>query len=93
MKKTVKKALLIFVIALPILAIYFIHNRTGQIRLIVRGDDMGFSHAVNLGCVKAYQEGILTAVEVMVPCDYFLEAVEMLKENPGLDMRISGCCQ
>jgi predicted glycoside hydrolase/deacetylase ChbG (UPF0249 family) len=30
----------------------------------------------------------MTAVEVMVPCDHFLEAVEMLNENPGLDVGV-----
>jgi predicted glycoside hydrolase/deacetylase ChbG (UPF0249 family) len=49
---------------------------------------MGFSHYANVGCIKAYQQGILTAVEVMVPCEYFPEAVEMLKKNPGLDVGI-----
>lgn len=49
---------------------------------------MGFSHYANLGCIKAYQEGILTAVEVMATCDYFPEAVELLKKNPGLDVGI-----
>ena len=49
---------------------------------------MGFSHYANVGCIKAYQEGILTAVEVMVPCDYFPEAVELLKQNQGLDVGI-----
>jgi predicted glycoside hydrolase/deacetylase ChbG (UPF0249 family) len=83
-----KKVLVIFYITLFILIIIFVLNRDGQIRLIVRGDDMGFSHYANVGCIKAYQEGILTAVEVMVPCDYFLQAVEMLKENPGLDVGI-----
>jgi predicted glycoside hydrolase/deacetylase ChbG (UPF0249 family) len=83
-----RKILVIFFIILFVLIIYFVQNRDGQIRLIVRGDDMGFSHAANIGCIKAYQQGILTAVEVMVPCDSFLEAVEMLKENPGLDVGI-----
>lgn len=56
-----------------------------RIRLIVRGDDMGFCHAANTGCLEAYQKGILTCVEVMPPCAYFEEAVQMLNENPGLD--------
>ena len=47
---------------------------------------MGFSHGVNVACIKAYKERILTVVEVMVPCDNFLEAVDMLKEKPGLDV-------
>ena len=88
MKISVKKYLVIFYITLFVLIIIFIINRDGQIRLIVRGDDMGFSHYANLGCIKAYQEGILSAVEVMAPCDYFMEAVELLKKNPGLDVGI-----
>jgi hypothetical protein len=83
-----RKILALIYLILFILIIYFIWNRDGEIRLIVRGDDMGFSHYANMGCIKAYQEGILTAVEVMVPCDYFPEAVEMLKQNPGLDVGI-----
>jgi predicted glycoside hydrolase/deacetylase ChbG (UPF0249 family) len=77
-----------FCILIIISVLYFVHNRDGQIRLIVRGDDMGFSHEANVACIKAYQQGILTAVEVMAPCDYFLEAVEMLNENSGLDVGI-----
>jgi predicted glycoside hydrolase/deacetylase ChbG (UPF0249 family) len=82
------KLLALVYLILFVLLIYFLWNRDGQIRLIVRGDDMGFSHYANVGCIKAYQEGILTAVEVMVPCDYFPEAVELLKQNPGLDVGI-----
>ncbi len=88
MKISAKKYLLLLYITLFLLILIFITNRDGQIRLIVRGDDMGFSHYANLGCIKAYQEGILTAVEVMAPCDYFLEAVGLLKMNPGLDVGI-----
>jgi predicted glycoside hydrolase/deacetylase ChbG (UPF0249 family) len=88
MRITAKKILILLFIVFLIVSVYFIQNRSGQIRLIVRGDDMGFSHGANVGCIKAYREGILTAVEVMVPCDYFPEAVEMLKENPGLDVGI-----
>jgi predicted glycoside hydrolase/deacetylase ChbG (UPF0249 family) len=88
MKIEPKKVLLFFYLAIIILIVYLFWHRDGQIRLIVRGDDMGFSKAANMGCLRAYQEGILTAVEVMVPCDYFLEAVDILKKNPGLDIGI-----
>jgi len=60
----------------------------GEIRLLVRGDDIGMSHAVNAACIKAYQEGIMQSVEVMVPCAWFEEAVIMLNENPGLDVGV-----
>jgi predicted glycoside hydrolase/deacetylase ChbG (UPF0249 family) len=89
MKSRSKRILRILFLILPVIAIvYFIQYRDGQIRLIVRGDDMGFSHGANIGCIKAYQQGILTSVEVMVPCAFFLEAVDMLKENPDLDVGI-----
>src|SRR6478609_1679032 len=51
-------------------------------KLIVRGDDMGFSHAGNLALVKSYREGIETSMEVIVPSPWFPEAVKLLKENP-----------
>ena len=73
---------------LVILIGVFLIHRIERIRLIVRGDDMGYCHRTNLGCIKAYREGILTAVEVMVVCDHFPEAVEMLKENPDLDVGV-----
>ena len=88
MKISAKKVLVIFYIILFISIIFFFKYRDEEIRLIVRGDDMGFSHYANVGCINAYQDGILTAVEVMAPCDNFLEAVEMLHENPGLDVGI-----
>lgn len=88
MRIPTNKLIAAFYLLLFILVIYFIYNKNSQIRIIVRGDDMGFSHYANVGCIKAYKEGILTAVEVMTPCKYFPEAVEMLKENPGLDVGV-----
>jgi len=57
-------------------------------RLIVRGDDMGFSHSGNEAIIKAYKEGIETSVEIIVPSPWFPEAVKMLNENPSLDVGI-----
>ncbi|HEV8508266.1 MAG TPA: polysaccharide deacetylase family protein [Chitinophagaceae bacterium] len=59
-----------------------------KIRLIVRGDDMGFSHSGNEALVKAYKQGIETSVEVIVPSPWFPEAVNLLEENPQLDVGI-----
>jgi len=57
-------------------------------RLIVRGDDMGFSHSGNEAIIKAYKEGIETSVEIIVPSSWFPEAVKMLNENPSLDVGV-----
>ena len=58
------------------------------IYLIVRGDDIGSSHAADAACIRAYKEGIMTTVELMVPCPWFPEALKLLNENPGLDVGI-----
>lgn len=63
-------------------------NPDEEIYLIVRGDDIGSSHAANVGCIEAYKNGIARTVEVMVPCPWFPEAVEMLKQHPGLDVGV-----
>ncbi len=57
-------------------------------QLVVRGDDMGVAHAVNQACIRCYREGIMRTVEVMVPGQWFPEAVQMLKDNPNLDVGV-----
>jgi len=58
----------------------------GEIRLIVRGDDMGSCHAANVAFIKCYREGIMRSAEVMPATPWFNEAVKMLRDNPGLDV-------
>ena len=57
------------------------------IRLIVRGDDMGYSHSGNQALVQS-SKGIQTSIEVIVPSPWFPEAVKMLEQNPGLDVGV-----
>lgn len=63
-------------------------NNSSGIRLIIRGDDIGSFHAANVGCMTSYTEGIMRTVEVMVPCPWYPEAVEMMNAEPGLDVGI-----
>lgn len=57
-------------------------------RLIVRSDDMGAFHSVNVACIDAYKNGIETVVEVMPVTAWFPEAIRMLNENPGIDVGV-----
>ena len=66
--------------ALPLVA------QTAHPRLIVRADDMGSFRAANIACLKGYQQGIETSIEVMAVGSWFPEAVRLLKENPGIDV-------
>jgi len=55
-------------------------------RLLIRGDDIGSSHAANIGVIKSYTDGIERSAELMIVTAWVPEAVKMLKENPGLDV-------
>jgi predicted glycoside hydrolase/deacetylase ChbG (UPF0249 family) len=57
-------------------------------RLLVRGDDMGYTHSGNQALIKCYQNGIEKSIEVLVPSPWFPEAVKLLKQNPGVDVGI-----
>jgi predicted glycoside hydrolase/deacetylase ChbG (UPF0249 family) len=61
------------------------------VRLIIQGDDMGAAHAINAATIHAYKEGILRSTNVIVPGPWFLEAVQLLNENPGLDVGVHLC--
>ena len=74
-----------------LLIAFFIISVNAQqkpISLIVRGDDMGYSHAGNEAIIKSNKEGIETSIEVIVPSPWFPEAVKMLQDNPGVDVGI-----
>jgi chitin disaccharide deacetylase len=62
-----------------------------KVRLIVQGDDMGVARAVNEGSIVAYREGVMRSTNVIVPGAWFLDAVRMLNENPGLDVGVHLC--
>jgi predicted glycoside hydrolase/deacetylase ChbG (UPF0249 family) len=59
-----------------------------QIYLLVRADDIGACHAVNLACIDVFQNGICRSVELMAPCPWFPEAVDLLKANPDYDVGV-----
>lgn len=55
-------------------------------RLIIRADDMGALHSINVACMQAHKEGIVKSVEVMPVASWFPEAVKMLRDCPTLDV-------
>jgi len=51
-------------------------------QLLIRCDDVGMSHTVNMAMRELLETGLPFSVSVMVPCPWFLEAVEILEANP-----------
>ena len=71
---------------------FFLCNASAQenteIRLLVRGDDIGSFASANQACIDACNKGIVRSLEVMVPCAWFPEAAKLLNENPSIDVGV-----
>jgi predicted glycoside hydrolase/deacetylase ChbG (UPF0249 family) len=72
-------------IAAILLGAILLQPASTEIRLIVKGDDMGAGHGINVATIDAYKRGVLTTTNVIVPGPWFPEAARLLRENPGLD--------
>ena len=59
-----------------------------EIRLIVKGDDMGAAHGINVATIDAYKRGVLTTTNLIVAGPWFPEAARLVNENPGLDVGV-----
>jgi hypothetical protein len=56
--------------------------------LIIRSDDAGMSHSVNMALEKLIQSGLPVSVSVMFPTPWYQETVEMLKRYPNVSVGI-----
>ena len=56
--------------------------------LAIRCDDVGMCHSVNLAVKKLLATGIPFSTSVMVPCPWFLEAAEILRDQPRVSVGI-----
>ena len=70
------------------LAQIVVSQTKGDIRLLVRGDDIGSFTAANHACIASCNQGIVRSLELMVPCAWFPEAVVLLNENPSIDVGV-----
>jgi predicted glycoside hydrolase/deacetylase ChbG (UPF0249 family) len=57
-------------------------------RLIIRTDDMGFCHACNMAHKKVFEEGVATAVSVMVISPWLDECAAILRDHPEVSVGV-----
>src|SRR3954467_6508025 len=62
-----------------------------KIRLVVRADDFGFSHASNMALERLLNEGTITAAGVIVNTGWLDETVEILKKHPEVSIGVHVC--
>jgi predicted glycoside hydrolase/deacetylase ChbG (UPF0249 family) len=56
--------------------------------VLLRLDDVGMNHSVNLAIAKVAATGIPFSVSVLFACPWYQEAVEILKKNPQITVGV-----
>jgi predicted glycoside hydrolase/deacetylase ChbG (UPF0249 family) len=56
--------------------------------LIIRTDDIGMSHSVNMAMQRLVETGLPMSVTVMFACPWYQEAVEILKRHPEVSVGV-----
>ena len=59
-----------------------------QVYLIIRTDDAGMSHSVNMALERLIETGLPVSVSVMFPTPWYQETVEILKRHPAVAVGI-----
>jgi len=59
-----------------------------DVYLIIRTDDAGMSHSVNMALEKLIATGLPVSVSVMFPTPWYQETVDILKRNPAVSVGI-----
>ncbi len=78
----IKRLLAICLCCLPLL--YSAEPNDKPTVLLIRADDLGMSHAVNMAAKELVDAGLIFSASVMTPCPWYQEAIEILKENPAI---------
>ncbi|MCL2709486.1 MAG: ChbG/HpnK family deacetylase, partial [Planctomycetaceae bacterium] len=79
---------IITTISFVLLAHWVTAQSQDEIRLLVRGDDIGSFTSANHACIDSVKNGIVRSLELMVPCAWLPEAVKLLNENPTIDVGV-----
>jgi len=56
--------------------------------LLIRCDDIGMCHSVNIAAKELIDSGIRFSASVMFACSWYLEAVDILKKHPEISVGI-----
>ncbi|MBL7740582.1 MAG: ChbG/HpnK family deacetylase [Chitinophagaceae bacterium] len=63
-------------------------NSADKIPVLIRCDDIGMCHAVNMAARQVLETGMPVSMSVMVPCPWFTEAAELLKQYKNVSVGI-----
>ncbi|MCK4296042.1 MAG: polysaccharide deacetylase family protein, partial [Candidatus Marinimicrobia bacterium] len=82
------KPLLILWLCLFIIVLVNAQSLEAQTQLLIRCDDIGMCHTVNMAAKKLIETGIPFSASIMVGCPWFEEAAALLQANPQISVGV-----
>jgi predicted glycoside hydrolase/deacetylase ChbG (UPF0249 family) len=86
-KKSVCFLLSVLLISLLMAPLCF----AGDIRLIIRGDDLGMTQGSIVAFEKGFKEGVLTCASLLMVAPWFEAAADLIRRNPGWCIGVHLC--
>lgn len=83
-----KYSILLFALLFSCVSIAQKDQPVEKIPVLIRCDDIGMCHSVNVAAEEVLKTGIPVSMSVMVPCPWFTEAAEMLKKYSNVSVGI-----
>jgi predicted glycoside hydrolase/deacetylase ChbG (UPF0249 family) len=65
-----------------------VSSSSNTVSLVIRTDDIGMSHSVNMAMQQLVTTGLPVSVSVLFVCPWYQEAVEILKQHPNVSVGI-----
>jgi hypothetical protein len=78
----------IFTILLFLSFLAIAQENNSKTYYLIRCDDMGMCHSVNMAIKKVIESGLPISTSVMFACPWYQEAVDILKEHPEVGVGI-----
>jgi len=83
------RQILITITLMFILSSYALTQIDNQSKiLLIRCDDLGMSHSVNMAAKELIETGLVFSASVMFPCAWYQEGIDILKANPQITVGI-----
>ena len=77
------KIIVLFLVHLLSLTI-FCQTNSATKTILIRCDDIGMSHSVNMAAKELIESGLKFSASIMFPCAWYQEAVDILKDHPEI---------
>lgn len=78
----------VFILSVFVLVLYISSPLLAETRLLLRCDDIGMCHTVNMAAKKLIEKGVVFSASVMFACPWYREAVDILKAHPEVGVGI-----